>query len=82
MKTPFEAWYERSGKHIDPQLTREEFATAAFEDGFQIGMAQSRNYIADEETMPETVTFANGRIVRIADNKTPGVHHGVFLEVE
>lgn len=43
MKTPFEAWYERSGKHIDPLLTREEFATAAFEDGFQIGMAQSRN---------------------------------------
>lgn len=82
MKTAFEAWYERCGKHIDPDLTREEFATAAFEDGFQIGMAQSRNYTADKEQMPQSVTFANGRTVKIVPNTAPGVQHGVFLEVE
>ena len=43
--------------------------------------AQSRNYVTDEEVMPEKITFANGRVVWIADNKTEGVHHGVFLEV-
>lgn len=43
--------------------------------------AQSRNYIANEEQMPDSVTFANGRTVRIADNTAPNVHLGVFLEV-
>ena len=43
--------------------------------------AQSRNYTADEEVMPEKVTFANGRVVWIADNKADGVHNGVYLEV-
>lgn len=82
MKTTFEAWYERSGRHIDNQLTREEFAKVAFEDGFAIGMAQSRNYTANEEQMPESVTFANGRTVKIVSNTNPGVHNGVFLEVK
>lgn len=82
MKTSFEAWYKRSGKHLDSQLTREEFVTVAFEEGFAIGMAQSRNYTADDAQMPESVTFANGRTVKIVSNTTPGVEHGVFLEVE
>lgn len=43
--------------------------------------ANSWNYTANDETFPDEITFENGTVVRIADNKTPGVHHGVFLEV-
>lgn len=48
----------------------------------EIGMARSRNYTANEAVMPDSVTFANGRRVRIVPNETPGVHHGVYLEVD
>lgn len=80
----FEQWWERDGRMIDPDFSevswydkRKGLAEAAF----NAAKAQSRNYVADEEVMPEKVTFANGRVVYIAENKTPGVHHGVYLEV-
>jgi hypothetical protein len=53
-----------------------------YQEGLRVGMAQSRNYIASDAEMPEWVRFANGVTVRIVDNKSPGVHNGVYLEVE
>jgi len=72
----FEQWWQRAGCKIDSEIEM-HFAKAAWD----AAKAQSRNYIADEEIMPEKVIFANGRVVWIADNITPGVHHGVYLEV-
>jgi len=72
----FEEWLQRTG-----QNTRNVGAIDLAKSAWTAAKAQSRNYVADEETMPEKVTFANGRVVWIADNKTPGVHNGVFLEV-
>jgi len=37
------------------------------EYAFARAWAQSRNYVADDAVMPEKVTFANGRIVRVAE---------------
>jgi ribosomal protein L10 len=76
----FDQWLERTGQSAmavlnDPAVT---LARAAWE----AAKAQSRNYVADEEVMPEKITFANGRVVYIKDNETPGVHNGVYLEVE
>ncbi len=72
----FEQWWDRAGERMNP-----DGAKGLAECAFNSALNQSRNYIADEETMPEKITFANGRVVWIADNKTIGVHHGVFLEV-
>lgn len=76
----FEQWLERTGQSAmavlnDPAVTLAKAAWTA-------AVAQSRNYVADDVEMPEKVTFANGRVVYIADNKSPSVQHGVFLEVE
>lgn len=80
----FEQWWTRSGKFIDPDTEdvpwfdkRKSLAEAAFE----AAKAQSGNYTANDSVMPDEVTFGNGRIVKIADNKNPNVHLGVFLEV-
>lgn len=85
----FDKYWNEDGKGYDPDTEdvpwfdkRKFLAEHAFEAGLKIGMARSRNYTASDEVMPERVTFANGRVVYIADNKTPGVHHGVYLEVE
>lgn len=88
-KSGFDKWWEEDGKFLDPDTSdvswfdkRKALAQLAFEAGIDCGMARSRNYTANEESMPDAVTFANGRKVTIADNKSPGVHHGVYLEVE
>lgn len=80
----FDEWWTRIGRTLDPDTEdvpwydkRKGLAEAAF----NAAKAQSRNYTADEEVMPEKVTFGNGRVVWIAENKTPGVHNGVYLEV-
>ena len=73
----FEQWIERTG-----QNTRNVSALDLARHAWSAAIAQSRNYVADEEVMPERVTFANGRVVYITDNKEPGVHNGVYLEVE
>ena len=72
----FEQWLERTGQDTK-NVGAKELGKAAWE----AAKAQSRNYMADETEMPEKITFANGRVVWIADNKTEGVHHGVYLEV-
>lgn len=73
----FDEWLQRTGQH-----TKNVDAIELAKIAWSTALAQSRNYVADEEQMPDSVTFANGRIVRIVDNKTPGVHNGVYLEVE
>ncbi len=75
MMETFEQWLGRTGQIADGAAR--ELARAAWESA----KAQSRNYVADAEVHPERITFANGRVVYIADNKEPGVHHGVYLEV-
>ena len=80
----FDEWWERDGKFFDPDtddvpwFDKRKFLA---EYAFMRARAQSRNYTADEEVMPEKVTFANGRVVWIADNEADGVHNGVYLEV-
>jgi hypothetical protein len=77
MMETFEQWLERSGNQ-----TRDVNALSLGKLAWEAAKAQSRNYVADEEVMPEKVTFANGRVVYIADNKSLGVKFGVYLEVE
>ena len=79
----FDQWWQRDGKFYDPDTDdvpwfdkRKELAERAFE----AAKAQSRNYIADDPTMPERVRFANGRRVMITD-RTDGVT-GYYLTVD
>lgn len=88
MLVGFDKWWQETGKFLDPDTEdvpwfdkRRALAEAAFEAGIETGTARSRNYTADDEVMPESVTFANGRRVRIVSNEAPGVHNGVFLRV-
>ena len=76
MMETFEQWWEREGQRMNPDEAK-RLAKCAY----NAALEQSRNYVADEEVMPEKVTFANGRVVYIADNKTPGVQFGVYLGV-
>lgn len=73
----FEQWVERTGRH-----GYGDNANSLAKDAWEAATAQSRNYTADDVEMPESVTFSNGRVVRIVDNKTPGVHLGVYLQIE
>lgn len=75
----FEQWLERTGQTAMTILNEPAFTLA--KAAWNAALAQSRNYVADEAVMPEKVTFANGRVVYIADNTAPGVHNGGFLEV-
>ena len=72
----FEGWIQRTG-----QKTRNVGAMALAKAAWDAAKAQSRNYVADDEFMPERVTFANGRIVTIQDNPDPNVPNGVYLSV-
>lgn len=72
----FDEWLQRTG-----QDTRDVGAKLLANAAWNAATAQSRNYVADVEVMPQKITFANGRVVWIAENKTPGVQHGMFLEV-
>ena len=84
MMETFEQWWERDGKFFDPDtddvpwFDKRKFLA---EYAWARARAQSRNYVADEDTMPEKITFANGRVVWLEENKQLGVHHGVYLEV-
>ena len=80
----FDEWWIRIGRTLDPDVSDAAWydkRRALAEAAFNAAKAQSRNYAADEETMPGKITFGNGRVVWIADNKSPGVHFGVYLEV-
>lgn len=72
----FEEWLQRTG-----QNTQNVGAISLGKAAWEAAKAQSRNYVADEEVMPEKITFANGRVVWIEDNKSSGVKCGVYLEV-
>lgn len=81
----FDDWWDRVGQSFDPDTSdvpwydkRRELARKAY----KVALAHSRNYVADEEEMPEKITFGNGRIVTIQDNPDPNVKYGVYLEVE
>jgi hypothetical protein len=76
----FKKWWAECGSRLP--YTGEARAESAFYAGMEVGMAQSRNYVADSSEMPGQVTFANGRVVRIVDNPNPNVHNGVFLQVD
>jgi hypothetical protein len=41
-------------------------------------MKASSNYVCDKEVCPTSVTFADGRIVRLAHD----ANHGYYLEIE
>lgn len=78
--TNFDEWWEKTGKSIDPDTEdvpwydkRKELARMAYE----AGDAGSGNYVADDDTYPTKITFANGRVVRSA-----GAHGKLFLVVE
>lgn len=67
----FEDWWHRDGKFIDPDFSdvpwfdkRKGLAAAAFE----AAMNMSRNYVADDAVAPDQFTFANGRVVTLADD--------------
>jgi hypothetical protein len=73
----FEQWLQRTG-----QDTRNVGAKVLAKAAWEAAKAQSRNYVADDEVLPERVTFANGRVVTIQDNPNPNVHNGVYLAVD
>ena len=64
----FEEWWTREGQGVDPDDSdvpwfdkRKGLAAEAF----RAAMYQSGNYVADDDTYPDQVTFANGRVVRV-----------------
>lgn len=64
----FESWWQRDGRYIDPDTDdvpwfdkRKELC----EHAFRAAMAQSGNYTADREVLPQAVTFVNGRRVSL-----------------
>jgi hypothetical protein len=80
----FEQWWNRHGRFIDPDTEDVPWfdkRKALAELAFEAAKAQSGNYTANDECMPDRVTFGNGRVVEIADNPAPNVHLGVFLKV-
>lgn len=71
MNMHFESWWEREGKSFDPDTSDvpwEDKRKALAEKAFDVAMAISQNYTADDSTFPSRVTFANGREVSISDN--------------
>lgn len=78
--TAFEQWWKRQTEINAAgllKMTAKQIARHSFEHGMSIG----GNYVADDVEMPESVSFENGRVVRIVDNETPGVREGVYLTV-
>ena len=55
----FEDWWKRI--HI-PTLTTSE-AYAAAKTAWSAGAVYGSNYVADHDTFPQKITFANGRVV-------------------
>ncbi len=67
----FDDWWRRTGKSIDPDTSDvpwEDKRKALAEAAFDAALAMSRNYVANDDTWPTTVIFANGRAVRIASD--------------
>ncbi len=68
----FQKWWDDGKMHGQNLDNAPRIAKIAF----KAAMAISRNYVADDAEMPEKVTFANGRVVKLADS------NAVFLEIE
>lgn len=67
--TPFEEWWLRNGQFIDPDTSDVPWfdkRRALAESAFDAAMAQSRNYVADDEVYPRRVDFVNGRKIAVS----------------
>ena len=87
MEVGFEKWWKEFGEDLGFEGVKlndkgKALASIAFGAGTACGMARSKNYTANDSVMPDSVTFANGRVVRIVDNPNPNVLNGVFLQVD
>lgn len=78
MLAGFEKWWQEQGRSLDPDTEdvpwydkREALAHIAFDEGVRIGMAIAGNYVASSSVEPDSVTFANGTTVRIAQKSSP-----------
>lgn len=72
----FDEWWARVGRSIDPDTSDvpwEDKRRALAEAAFDAAIAQSGNYVANDDTRPTTVIFANGRAVRIANTDPPSL---------
>lgn len=70
--TPFEKWWQTEGQFIDPDtddVPWEDKRRALAEAAFDAAMAQSQNYVADNESSPTQFTFGNGRSVALRSGK-------------
>lgn len=75
----FDDWWHRKGQFIDPDtadVSWEDKRRALAEAAFDAALAQSGNYVANDDTDPTYVAFANGRIVRLSE-----ATEGPFLTV-
>lgn len=75
MPEPFDEWWNRDGRFYDPDTTDVPWydkRKALAERAFHAASAQSRNYIADQEVYPQSVTFFNGRRVRVSSRGKQG----------
>ena len=64
----FEAWWTSRGQYIDPDYDTVDWADkrkGLAAHAFVAAMAQSGNYVTDHAVTPKTVTFANGRQVKM-----------------
>lgn len=77
----FDEWFTRNATEIAAPGQLQYNAVGWMRKAYESAKAQSRNYVADEEVMPERITFANGRVVTIEDNPNPNVGNGVYLAV-
>ncbi len=70
LEKSFEDWWQKDGRFIDLDTSdvpwfdkRKALAAQAFD----AAMALSRNYVADDDTLPEQFKFVNGRTVAIGE---------------
>ena len=86
MLAGFDKWWQESGRMLDPDTEdvpwydkREALAHIAFDEGVRLGMAIGGNYTASSSSCPDSVTFENGRTVKIVEKSSPDC--GPYLEV-
>ena len=72
----FDEWWSSRGQYLDPDTDDVPWfdkRRGLAEMVWDVAMAQSRNYVADQECEPKSVTFKNGRTVKVKEG---------YLEVE
>lgn len=68
----FEDWWMTTGKFIDPDINDvplEDKLKGFMEYAFEAAMAISRNYMANDSIYPKVITFKNGRVVSLDEDK-------------